>query len=87
MDVGKIYILLSHIRIHNANAHSSLYTIGVPAMTAWLGAVHALQRRIRRHTGLEQVSFVKTGISCHRSDLQVCGHCIAATANPLHKCL
>lgn len=38
----KAYLLISHLRIHNANAMSSTLTIGVPAMTAWLGAVHAL---------------------------------------------
>ena len=35
----KTYILISNIKIHNANAMSSPYTIGFPAMTAWLGPV------------------------------------------------
>ena len=38
----KTYIVLPDVQIHNANAMSSTYTIGFPAMTAWLGAVHAL---------------------------------------------
>ena len=42
----KAYLLISHLRIHNANAMSSTLTIGVPAMTAWLGAVHALERKL-----------------------------------------
>jgi hypothetical protein len=33
------FFLISHLKIHNANAMSSPYTIGFPAMTAWL--VHA----------------------------------------------
>jgi len=33
-------LLLPHIKVHNANALSSPFTIGFPAMTAWLGAVH-----------------------------------------------
>ena len=39
-------ILIPHIKIQNANALSSPFTIGFPAMTAWLGAVHALERKI-----------------------------------------
>ena len=42
----KTYIVLPDVQIHNANAMSSTYTIGFPAMTAWLGAVHALQRNL-----------------------------------------
>ena len=44
----KKYILISGLEIHNANAMSSTITIGVPAMTAWLGAVHALERKVRK---------------------------------------
>lgn len=36
------FILISHLKIHNANAMSSPFTIGFPAMTAWLGVIHAL---------------------------------------------
>ncbi|HNL81302.1 MAG TPA: type I-F CRISPR-associated protein Csy2, partial [Agitococcus sp.] len=42
------FLLIPHIKIHNANAMSSPYTIGFPAMTAWLGAVHALQRYVQQ---------------------------------------
>ena len=38
MSKVKTYLLLRHVRIHNANAFSSPLTIGFPAMTAWLGA-------------------------------------------------
>ena len=45
----KTYLLIPRIRIQNANAMSSPYTIGFPAMTAWLGAVHALQRSVQQN--------------------------------------
>ena len=61
-------LLLSHIRIHNANALSSPYTIGFPAMTAWLGAVHALQRKLNARN--LPVQFEATGVVCHAMDLQ-----------------
>ena len=42
----KRILLIPQIKVLNANALSSPYTIGFPAMTAWLGAVHALQRKL-----------------------------------------
>ncbi|MCI1823361.1 MAG: type I-F CRISPR-associated protein Csy2, partial [Megasphaera sp.] len=37
---------------------SSTYTIGFPAMTAWLGAVHALQRKIAKQDGFSDLKLV-----------------------------
>jgi len=34
----KRVLIIPHILVHNANALSSPFTIGFPAMTAWLGA-------------------------------------------------
>ncbi len=49
--MSSTYILkLPHIKIQNANALSSPYTIGFPAMTAWLGFMHALERKLRADT-------------------------------------
>lgn len=83
------YILLPHIQIHNANSLSSTYTIGFPAMTAWLGAVHALQRKLRKHDSVfSQLSCVKTAVICHDCHLQVYQgyrNAIIGTANPLKK--
>ena len=68
---------------------SSPYTIGFPAMTAWLGAVHALQRKLQSK-GCE-VSLTKVGVSCHEFNLQTYKgqgdfvHSIIGTANPLDK--
>lgn len=84
------FVLIPHIKIHNANAMSSPYTIGFPAMTAWLGAVHALQRKLRE-VGLSGLTFPSVAVSCHDLDLQTYkGHgdytySIIGTSNPLDK--
>lgn len=84
------FLLLPHIKIHNANAMSSPYTIGFPAMTAWLGAVHTLQRHLHQQ-GLNNVVLTGIAISCHQFDLQTYKgpgdfvHSIVGTANPLDK--
>ena len=57
-------LLLPKLQIHNANALSSPYTIGFPAMTAWLGAVHALQRRLNQ-AGHPELRFNSAGVVCH----------------------
>lgn len=82
-------LVIPHIKIQNANALSSPFTIGFPAMTAWLGAVHALQRKVNQ-AGLD-VCFEKTGVVCHEFNLQTYQgpgdfvHSIIGTANPLDK--
>lgn len=53
----KTYLLLPKIKIQNANALSSLCTIGFPAMTAWMGFAHALERKLRLSSNLESVHF------------------------------
>ena len=69
---------------------SSPYTIGFPAMTAWLGAIHALQRSIQKK-GLENVKLTSVAVSCHNFDLQTFKgprdfvHSIIGTSNPLDK--
>ena len=86
----KQYLLLSNLHIHNANAMSSSYTIGFPAITGWLGAVHALERNLNAN-GFPNLRLKKTAISCSECSVQwyrgpgdykwsICG-----TANPLKK--
>lgn len=86
----KQYLLLSNVHIHNANAMSSSYTIGFPAITGWLGAVHALERNLNAN-GFPDLRLKKTAISCSECSVQwyrglgdykwsICG-----TANPLKK--
>ena len=87
-EVKKL-LIIPHIKVHNANALSSPFTIGFPAMTAWLGAVHALQRKLNAQD--IQANFVATGVVCHDMDLQTYKgdsdfvHSIVGTGNPLDK--
>ena len=62
------FLLIPHLKLHNANAMSSPYTIGFPAMTAWLGAVHALQRKLKQQ-GCD-LNLKKVAVSCHEFNLQ-----------------
>lgn len=90
MSTGaKKILLLPQLHIHNANALSSPFTIGFPAMTAWLGAGHALERKL--NAAGHGVRFVATGVACHEMDLQTWRGAndfvasVIATANPLDK--
>lgn len=80
-------ILIPHIKVHNANALSSPYTVGFPAMTAWLGAIHALQRNINK--AYPAVKFNRVGVVSHDFNLQTYKgpgdfvHSIIGTGNPL----
>ncbi|MEB3767918.1 type I-F CRISPR-associated protein Csy2 [Acinetobacter sp. MD2] len=84
------FILIPHLKIHNANAMSSPFTIGFPAMTAWLGAVHALQRKLIAQ-GFDEIILDKVAVSCHEFNLQTYKgqndfvSSIIGTANPLDK--
>jgi len=98
MSTKKI-ILIPHLKIHNANALSSPYTIGFPAMTAWLGAVHALERKLKapqfyegeEYIDYEDLHFVGMAVACHEINLQTYKgendfvHSIIGTGNPLDK--
>lgn len=86
----KTYLFISKMKIHNANALSSPCTIGFPAMTAWLGGIHALERRLKSQ-GFAGVKLTKVGVSCHRFDLHTKKEpgdrywSVVGTANPLRK--
>lgn len=85
----KKLLIIPHLKVHNANALSSPITIGFPAMTAWLGAVHALQRKVNAKA--IPVDFLATGVVCHDLNLQTHKsendfvHSIVGTGNPLDK--
>ncbi|PKG99345.1 type I-F CRISPR-associated protein Csy2 [Paraglaciecola sp. MB-3u-78] len=87
-EVKKL-LIIPHIKVHNANALSSPFTIGFPAMTAWLGAVHALQRKLNAQD--ISVVFSATGVVSHDMDLQTYKgdndfvRSIVGTGNPLDK--
>lgn len=83
-------LILPHIRIHNANALSSPFTIGFPAMAAWLGFTHALERKLNQ-AGLDELMFDSVAVVSHQFDLQTHKgegdfvHSIIGTGNPLDK--
>ncbi|WP_430009760.1 type I-F CRISPR-associated protein Csy2 [Methylophaga lonarensis] len=80
-------IHLPHLQVQNANALSSPFTIGFPAMTAWLGFVHALQRKL--NAGGISVTLPAVGVVVHQFQLQTHKglgdfvHSIIGTGNPL----
>lgn len=77
-------LVLPHLRIQNANAISSPMTWGFPAMSAFLGWMTALERRLGRDAGIE---FWGLGVICHRCDVQTDGgryqRRFSLTRNPL----
>lgn len=83
-------LILPHIKIHNANALSSPFTIGFPAMTAWLGFTHALERKLNQ-AGLNDLMLQSTAVVSHQCDVQTHKgdgdfvYSIIGTGNPLDK--
>lgn len=81
-------LILPHLKIHNANALSSPFTIGFPAMTAWLGFVHALERKLNQ-AGLSELMLHSAAVVSHRCDVQTHKgegdyvYSIIGTGNPL----
>jgi len=88
-DMRKL-LKIPHIRIHNANALSSPFTIGFPAMSGWLGTMHALERKLKAD-GFSSLIFKAIAVVSHASDLQThkgvgdYGYSLVGTANPLEK--
>ncbi|AEC02368.1 type I-F CRISPR-associated protein Csy2 [Parasphaerochaeta coccoides] len=86
-----IVMVLPHICVLNANAHSSPYTVGFPAMTAWLGAAHFLQREIVQNENMKLVKCEGVGIVCHDftmhsyRDREKYVASLIGTSNPLDK--
>lgn len=88
----KPMLLIPHMQVQNANALSSPFTIGFPAMTAWLGAAHALERHLNDAMGLKQgetISFQGVGVVSHQFRLHTYKgpgdyeYSIIGTGNPL----
>ena len=61
-------LLLPRIRVQAANAQSSPLTWGFPAISAFLGLMSALERKLSPGSGLH---FANVGVVCHRFDAQV----------------
>lgn len=83
-------LILPHIKIHNANALSSPFTIGFPAMTAWLGFTHALERKLNQ-AGFNDLMLHSAAVVSHQCDVQTHKgdgdfvYSIIGTGNPLDK--
>ena len=58
------FLLISHMHVHDANALSSL-CIGTPALTSFLGMVHALERKLNLSLS-ERIHFSGVGICMHQ---------------------
>ena len=84
----KFYLLFDHVKIHNANAISSPLTYGFPAISGFLGAVHALNRKIESD---DPIYLDGVLIACHDCDVQVyrpnnyTDYTFRLTRNPLAK--
>ncbi|MCY9843448.1 type I-F CRISPR-associated protein Csy2 [Vibrio caribbeanicus] len=81
------YLVLKNIRISNANAIAG-FTYGFPAVTHFLGYVHALSRKLQKSHGIR---LDDVGIMCHQHQVhayrenQYEPFSFALTRNPLTK--
>jgi len=62
-------VLLPHLRIQAANAISSPMTWGFPAISAFTGFAHALERKMRE--GGRDLRFQGVGVVCHSAEPQI----------------
>lgn len=69
MSNANALLILPRLRIQNANAISSPMTWGFPAMSAFIGFMHTLKRKL----GEEDIKamFYGIGVVCHSHDAQV----------------
>lgn len=83
------FLLLPRLRVQNANAIAGPMSWGFPAITAFTGFVHALQRRLNA-AGVD-IQFNGVGVICHGFELQSSKpagkhtHVFHLTRNPLNK--
>lgn len=80
------YLLaLPHLKIQHANCVSSPLTWGFPAMSAFVGWMQALQRKLPAHL---DIAFDAVGVICHQHQLQTDKdyvHRFNLTRNPVDK--
>lgn len=79
-------LVLPRLRVQNANAISSPMTWGFPAMSAFVGFQHALERALPESV---QIHFDSIAVVCHRLEPQVAdgmvAHTFHLTRNPVTK--
>ncbi|WP_372874974.1 type I-F CRISPR-associated protein Csy2 [Pseudomonas sp.] len=61
-------LILPHVRVQNANAISSPLTWGFPAISAFIGLMHAVERKL---DGRYPLLFDSVGVICHSHEAQV----------------
>ncbi|RJS94787.1 type I-F CRISPR-associated protein Csy2 [Salinisphaera sp. Q1T1-3] len=66
-DKPRHLLTLPHLKVQNANAISSPMTWGFPAMSAFVGFMHALDRRLPDDDWL---AFKGVGVVCHSHEIQ-----------------
>ncbi|TDR47715.1 CRISPR-associated Csy2 family protein [Tahibacter aquaticus] len=79
-------LILPRLRVQNANAISSPFTHGFPAITAFLGLMWALERKL---AGRYPLFFTGVGVICHHHEEQVATagftRAFRLTRNPIDK--
>ena len=78
-------LLVPHLQVQNANAISSPMTWGFPSITAFVGLMGALERKLGPDSGLQ---FNGVGVVCHRFEAQThrgYTHSFHLTRNPVGK--
>ncbi|WP_298611067.1 type I-F CRISPR-associated protein Csy2 [uncultured Thiothrix sp.] len=83
------YLLLKKLRVQNANALSSPFTFGFPAVTAFMGFAHRIQREFNPTNDPDSFLCTGIGIVSHHFTMQDYqegyNRCLKITANPLDK--
>ena len=78
-------LLVPHLQVQNANAISSPMTWGFPSITAFVGLMDALERKLGPDSGLQ---FNGVGVVCHRFEAQThrgYTHSFHLSRNPVRK--
>lgn len=65
------YLVFKKVKIASANAISSPITYGFPAITGFLGAFHAMSRKLMSYGGLTEYSLGGVLLACHDCQPQV----------------
>ncbi|MGR6982021.1 type I-F CRISPR-associated protein Csy2 [Testudinibacter sp. P27/CKL/0425] len=64
------YLVFNRVKVQNANAISSPLTYGFPAISGFLGAFHAMSRRLEQHQSLSHLSLDGVLIACHQCEVK-----------------
>lgn len=68
MSETEALLVLPHLRVQNANAVSGPHTWGFPSMTAFVGLMHALERKLTEHS--IDLKLYGVGVVCHHYETQ-----------------